>query len=77
MASAAFESVKMVRAAIRAEQRRLAPEPVLAGGEPHFAAGPAASSRLRRVLRGVGASVVIAFGYAAFVTGLRWLLTLA
>ena len=61
MASATYESVRAVRAAIAAERGRGGP-------------GVAAEGRRRPFLRGVAASALITAGYVALMTGARWLL---
>ena len=77
MASATYDGVKRVRAAIGAERRRTAPRLADRRDERPGAEQRGSTSRAVEILRGVGASVLIAVGYVALVTGLRWLLTLA
>jgi hypothetical protein len=74
MATASFNSVQTVRAAIRAQRAQEMRE---AARPPRDEACPArlgAPARGAAWLRGVGEALAIASGSVAFVTALRWLL---
>jgi hypothetical protein len=75
MASAAFEAVRAMGSASATERRRRG----LTGtaGAPcarrRRGAWPPPKARPGALLHGLGASALIASGYVAFVSGLRWL----
>jgi hypothetical protein len=83
MASATFERVDAVRAAIAPERRSAAVRSATASGPAHCARRRRGRerreppARARGLLRGVGASVLIASGYVAAVSALRALIAAA